>query len=101
MKPKQAARDRFSVATAVAALGVFATAFGTYLIYEKVYLSIRAGETMERIGLIVKEYEPISFWIQVSLYGFFGGLITLAGIACLLRAGRAFIALTSRDRKDL
>ncbi|MEQ9586451.1 MAG: hypothetical protein RJS97_00515 [Parvibaculaceae bacterium] len=54
--------------------------FGGYLIYDRVILSLRRGQIEERVGMIDRASEPISFWISVGMYGSFGSLIAGVGL---------------------
>lgn len=81
-------------------LSIFVIVFGAYLIYEKVFLSIQTGQTIERIGLIERAKEPISFWIQVSMFSFFGTLIIIYGLFFLTSTLTLFSTGRDQDTED-
>ena len=62
-------------------LSIFATVFGSYLVYEKVFVAIELGATVQRVGLVERSSEPWSFWIWVLMYGLFGALIAIGGMS--------------------
>ena len=54
--------------------------FGSYLIYDRVALALLTGQTEERIGIVERSSEPISFWVSVGMYGLFGCLVASLGV---------------------
>ena len=77
-------------------VGVLTLAFGAYLLYEKVILSISRGVLDERIGLIDRADEPWSFWFGVAMYGFIGAMIVIAGGCFLAWISRQLLARFKR-----
>lgn len=69
-------------------LSVSLFAFGVYLGYDRVFLSIQAGEIEERYGTIERAVEPISFWISVSMFGAFSAGFVLIGLYALVSVVR-------------
>lgn len=65
---------------ATCAFAVFAILFGGYLVYEKVYLAVQTGITLERSGIVERTLEPGSFWTSVTIYGISGLAIAVAGL---------------------
>lgn len=65
---------------AACAFALFAVLFGGYLVYEKVYLAVRTGITLERSGIVERALEPGSFWTSVTIYGISGTAIAVAGL---------------------
>lgn len=61
-------------------LSLMALIFGAYLVYDRVWLALKAGETEERVGMIARASDPLWFWVSVGMGGSFGGLIGLAGL---------------------
>ncbi len=70
-------------------IGSLPLMFGSYLMYDRIFLAISTGQTEVRAGLLDRASEPVSFWISVIMYGFFGGAIAWFGLWCLWRTFRA------------
>ncbi|MEM7059622.1 MAG: hypothetical protein AAF557_18715 [Pseudomonadota bacterium] len=64
-------------------LGLVFLLFGGYLIYDRVWLSVRSGVIVERIGPILRESEPGWFWYSVGFYAVISLGIALAGLALM------------------
>ncbi|WP_147372792.1 hypothetical protein [Henriciella mobilis] len=64
--------------------GLLLAAFGGYLLYEKVGLSLASGMTEERVGLIKRTEEPGIFWTSVLSNALFGLTLTGLGLTILL-----------------
>jgi len=72
-------------------ISLFAVLFGSYLVYEKVFLSLQTGVTEERAGLLERASDPFFFWLWVSLYGLVGSIISVGGVCLfiwIVRIGR-------------
>ena len=77
-----------SVRLAGAGICLLAVLFGGYLLYDRVLLSLQAGAIEERVGLVARESDPVSFWMSVGLYGAIGAVLVLIGGIYLVRSVR-------------
>lgn len=72
--------EKLKVYAAATLCNVSLLVLGAYLVFEKVVLAIMQGETEERAGMTERVIEPVSFWISVGMFGFFGAMIFSGGV---------------------
>lgn len=77
---------RWTNTLALLLLGVSLTAFGAYLLYEKVALPIFTGVADERGGLTYRTEEPVLFWVSVLMFAAIGLVICSLGVWTLRNA---------------
>ena len=54
--------------------------FGTYLIYDRVVLSIASGHMEETEGIIELAHDPVWFWSSAGMFAIFGAAIMSSGL---------------------
>ena len=84
-------KDQWLGSVFLGGLALFAMLFGSYLLYEKVYLSILTGHTHERAGIVTLAHEPGGFCAWVATYGLAGLFIAIAGIWAAYSAFKYFL----------
>lgn len=47
--------------------GVPAIIFGSYLLYDRLYLTLRSGVTSQRVGEVARAEEPNSYWTYLAI----------------------------------